>query len=92
MSANFKQQFNAALDQLEKDAAAVGLTLTSICRTTKVSRATPDRWRKETPKTVDILASMQKVVSDKRAQMALSGGAIEAALKPSVKQPETTAQ
>lgn len=75
MSKNIKQQFNAALDQLEKDAAEVGLTLTSICRTTKVSRATPDRWRKDTPMTVEILASMQKVVADKRAELARAAAA-----------------
>lgn len=81
MSTNFEQQFNAALDQLEKDATEVGLTLTSICRTTKVSRATPDRWRKETPKTVAILKAMQKVVSDKRAELARAAAAqpVEAA-------------
>lgn len=85
MSTNIKKQFEEALDRLEKEAAAIGLSLTSICRATGVSRATPDRWRKETPMTIEILASMQKVVADKRAELALSGGEIDAAQRPSVK-------
>lgn len=91
MSTNIKKQFEEALDRLEKEAVAVGLSLTSICRATGVSRATPDRWRKETPMTIEILASMQKVVADKRAELALSGGEIDAALRPSVKPADVAA-
>lgn len=68
MGANFVEVFKGAIDQLEVDAKKVGLTLTSICRATKISRATPDRWRKTPPTTVDLLAKMQKVVTDKAAK------------------------
>lgn len=67
---NFEQAFQEALDKLEADAKEVGLTLTSICRDTGVSRATPDRWRKEPPKTVEILTRMQGVVDARRAKLA----------------------
>lgn len=60
---NFEQDFQAALNKLEEDAKAVGMTLTSICRATGVSRATPDRWRKTPPKTVELLRQMQEVVA-----------------------------
>lgn len=67
---NFVQVFHSALDQLEEDAKKEGLTLTSICRDTGVSRATPDRWRKEVPKTVELLGKMQDVVAARREKNA----------------------
>lgn len=66
---NFVQVFNDRVDQLEARAKRVGLTLTSICRETGVSRATPDRWRKQTPKTVQLLAEMEDIVSAKEAEV-----------------------
>ncbi len=65
--ANFEQDFFAALDKLEVDAKAVGLNLTSICKETGVSRATPGRWRREVPMTVQLLKQMQAVVAKKEA-------------------------
>jgi transposase-like protein len=66
---DFVQVFNKTLDQIEADAREVGLTLTSICRETGVSRATPDRWRKKTPTTIKLLSDMQKVIADRRAKL-----------------------
>lgn len=63
---NFVKTFDDAIDKLEADAKEVGLTLTSICRDTGVSRATPDRWRKQTPKTIELLGQMQDLVTAKR--------------------------
>lgn len=65
---NFVQVFHKALDQLESDAKEVGMTLTSLCRDTGVSRATPDRWRKVVPKTIELVGKMQTLVDDKREQ------------------------
>lgn len=67
---NFVDQFNSALDQLADEAKANGLTLTSICRQTGVSRATPDRWRKTTPKTILLLGEMQGIVEDAKKKRA----------------------
>jgi transposase-like protein len=66
----FEQTFQQALDQVEKDAKEVGMTITSICRDLGISRATPDRWRKEPPKTVEILTKMQGIVAARREQIA----------------------
>ena len=70
MSDNFVQDFHAAIDKLEQDAKDVGLTLTSICRDTGVSRATPDRWRKKNPKTIELLSQMQALVTAEREKNA----------------------
>lgn len=67
---NFEKVFRDTLDKLEVDAKEVGLTLTSICRSTGVSRATPDRWRKQPPNTVEILTKMQGVVVAERERLA----------------------
>lgn len=67
---SYIKDFYAALDKLEADAKAVGMTLTSICKVTGISRATPDRWRRETPTTVMLLERMQKVVRDEEARIA----------------------
>ncbi len=75
-SGNYIKDFYAELDTLEKDAAAVGMTITSICKATGISRATPDRWRRECPTTVMLLQRMQQVVRDEEARLAaLAAGA-----------------
>ena len=63
----FAKVFQDAVDDLERDARDVGLNPTSICRETKTSRATPDRWRRSLPKTVQLLDEMQTVVEEKKA-------------------------
>lgn len=64
-------QFKEAVSKLETDAKKVGLTITSICRETGVSRATPDRWKREVPTTVQLLARMQDVVERKKRALGL---------------------
>lgn len=63
---NFVNVFHQTIDTLEAEAKSAGLTLTSICRDLGVSRATPDRWRKKVPKTIELMTAMQKLVDDKR--------------------------
>ena len=70
MSTNYTQDFYAALDKLEEDAKKVDMTLTSICRDTKISRATLVRWRKEVPTTVMLMTRMQKAVRDEEKRRA----------------------
>lgn len=74
MSIEYKDisaQFKEAVSKLETDAKKVGLTITSICRETGVSRATPDRWKREAPTTVQLLARMQDVVERKKRALGL---------------------
>lgn len=69
MTPTFDKVFDETIKRLEAEAKEVGLTFTSICRDTGISRATPDRWRKDMPETVKIVAKMQNVVSERRAQL-----------------------
>lgn len=70
-SDDFVGTFNDALDKLEADAKKVGLNLTSLCRSTGISRATPDRWRKSTPTTIQLLATMQGIVREKSVEKSM---------------------
>lgn len=64
MKKNFEQVFRDTLDDLQSDAKAAGMNLTTVCKAAGVARATPDRWRQNPPKTIRALAKMQGVVSD----------------------------
>jgi len=63
----FTDAFLERIRAIETDARAVGLNFTSICKEAGVSRATPDRWRKSTPKTIEIVTKMEEIVSRHKA-------------------------
>lgn len=65
----FEEEFQARIEAIERDAAEIGETWSSICRATGISRATPDRWRAATPNTIVLLDTMAKYVADKRAEL-----------------------
>lgn len=68
MARNFEEVFKQALSELEADAKAAGTSLTAICRETKISRTTPDRWRARPPATVRLIAQLQQAVERKKAE------------------------
>ena len=59
--ASFQEAFYGYLDEIDRRAHAQGLTMTDLCRESKVSRATPDRWRKELPKTIQNVCALEAV-------------------------------
>lgn len=60
---NFTDEFKKRVDAIETRAKAVGLNFTSICKEAGISRATPDRWKKQTPKTIEIVTTMEGIVA-----------------------------
>lgn len=64
---NFTDEFNERIKQIEADAKACGLNWTSICEEAGLSRATPDRWKRRPPKTIEIISKMQEVVAKHKA-------------------------
>jgi enamine deaminase RidA (YjgF/YER057c/UK114 family) len=58
----FEKQFQNRLDNIEARGKAVGLTLTHICRDSGIARATPDRWRKDTPLSIKLMDQMEAIV------------------------------
>lgn len=61
---SFQKMFQDRLDNIEERGRARGLTLTHICRYAGVARATPDRWRKNTPLSVELIDKMEAVVAE----------------------------
>lgn len=70
----FIDEFNARLTKIEKDAVEVGLNLTAICKLAHIGRATPDRWRREPPKTIVLIEKMEAVIERQRLARARDGG------------------
>lgn len=58
-AADFSQVFRERIDQIERRALKVGTSLTGICRGIGISRATPDRWRRDIPRTIEIVDQME---------------------------------
>lgn len=66
----YTDEFKDRIAKLEKDAVDAGSNLTEVCRKAGVSRATPDRWRKHTPKTVLLVTRMEEIVAELAKQKA----------------------
>ena len=64
----FTDEFKKRVEKIEADAKAVGLNFTSICKEAGISRATPDRWKKSTPKTIAIVSEMESIVAKHKAK------------------------
>jgi hypothetical protein len=59
----FEAVFRQRVAKIEADARAVGLNMTSICKDAGISRATPDRWKRGTPRTIEIVDQMEQIVA-----------------------------
>lgn len=68
MAKNFVEVFHDTLADIESGAKAAGSSITEICKETKISRTTPDRWKANTPNTVKLIARMQEAVARKKAE------------------------
>jgi len=68
MITTFTDTFKRRIADIEARAKAAGLNFTSICKEAGISRATPDRWKKSTPKTIAIVTRMEEIVAQREAQ------------------------
>lgn len=69
----FAEDFQAKIAEIEQEANACGLNWTSLCKEAGLSRATPDRWRKKIPKTIEVVTKMQEIIArHKQAQELLA--------------------
>lgn len=59
----FEQVFIERLNSVEARAKKLGMTITHVCRESGVARATPDRWRANTPNTITLIDKMEAVVA-----------------------------
>lgn len=66
---SFGELFLQRLNELEQEARECGLNMTAICREAEISRASPDRWRKKLPKTIQVLMEMERIVEERRLEL-----------------------
>lgn len=64
--ATFVEVFQKRVKKIERDALRVGLNFTVICKQAGISRATPDRWKKSTPKTILLIAKLESIIEEAR--------------------------
>lgn len=61
-TATFTDVFRARVAKIEADAKANGINFTTICKEAGMSRATPDRWKRSTPKTIKLVETMEQIL------------------------------
>ncbi|MDP3328759.1 hypothetical protein [Parvibaculum sp.] len=66
-SKSFGIAFDDAIAALHADAKALGVSISQICEEAGVSRATPHRYLKVRPTTVDTVERLQAAVDKHRA-------------------------
>lgn len=66
---SFGKVFEERLRVIEAEAAACGLNLTDVCRLAGISRATPDRWKREHPNTVRLIERIEAVIEKQKKAM-----------------------
>jgi hypothetical protein len=62
-SRTYVEEFRERVELLEQDARYAGTNLTEVCREAGVSRATPDRWKKNPPRTIQLLTLMEEIIA-----------------------------
>ncbi len=69
----FSDVFKERVTKIEEEAKAIGLNFTTICKEAGISRATPDRWKRATPKTVALVDRMEGIVERHKKEHAAAG-------------------
>lgn len=65
---SFSELFASRIDAVEKSAVAAGLSMTDVCREAGMAKINVDRWRKEVPKTIELLDRLEAA-----AEVAIKG-------------------
>lgn len=68
---SFQEVFEKRFEDIKGRAAKAGITVTDLCNAAKVSRATPERWKTQTPLTIKIIDRMEKAVVEAEKRAAL---------------------
>jgi hypothetical protein len=65
----YDEEFRDRLQKIEADVLELGLNFTVICSRAGISRATPDRWKRHTPKTIALVAKVESIIAEERAKL-----------------------
>lgn len=61
-SGSFSAAFSARIDNLIQRSKAAGLNVTKLCKETGIARATPERWIKRPPLSIQLVDKMEEAV------------------------------
>lgn len=61
---SFEAEFNRRVDAIIERASKVGMSVSQLCKRSGAARATPDRWRSNTPLTVRLVDKFESVVAE----------------------------
>lgn len=59
---SFVETFQQKLDSIYQRAESAGMTITGLCKSAGISRATPDRWRRRPPHTITLIDRFEEEV------------------------------
>lgn len=62
---SFQEAFEDRVATIKRRAAEAGMTMKDVCEQSNVSRATVERWKTETPLTIQIVDRMEDAVARK---------------------------
>lgn len=62
--------FRTAIKNIEERAAALGENWTTLCKRARISRTTPDRWKKADPATIRAVSKVQRLLEELEAEAA----------------------
>jgi hypothetical protein len=65
----FEKVFAERLRKIEADAKDLGINMTVVCHEAGIGRATPDRWKRDIPKTVKTIDQMEAVIEKRRTEL-----------------------
>lgn len=60
---SFEAAFRSRMDALFLRANKAGMSVTAVCKEAGIARATPDRWRKKAPLSIQLVDQMEQVVA-----------------------------
>ena len=67
---SFQEAFEQRLVGIKERAAKVGMTVTDVCTSAGVARATPERWKTQIPLTVKLIDRMEAAVAAQEIERA----------------------
>ena len=73
---SLSQEFRSRFAELKKRSEAAGTNITQICKSSGVSRTTPERWGKRIPKSIllfdKVFAELERIEKEQLAMQDLS--------------------
>jgi hypothetical protein len=71
------EQLANIYETLKRKCKRAGTDLTQVCRDAGIDRSIPERWKKENPKTLDIVVKLLQAIENKQKEIIIPSGGKE---------------